>query len=71
MTEYEVRAVFRVTEENSGMEDQVAERAWSFIEQTLEPTSIDVLSVNEIPEAPSEYSSHEKTRESRLMAWDY
>ena len=50
MTEYEVHAVFRVTEENSGMEDQVAERAWSFIEQTLEPTSIDVLSVNEIPE---------------------
>jgi len=52
MTEYEVHAVFRVTEENSGMEDQVAERAWSFIEQTLEPTSIDVLSVNEIPEEP-------------------
>ena len=53
MTEYEVRAVFRVAEENSGMEDQVAERAWSFIQQTLEPTSIDVLSVNEIPEEPS------------------
>jgi hypothetical protein len=53
MTEYEVHVVFRVTEEDSGMEEQVAERAWSFIEQTLEPTSIDVLSVNEIPEAPS------------------
>ena len=53
MTEYEVHVVFRVTEEDSGMEEQVAERAWSFIEQTLEPTSIDVLSVNEIPETPS------------------
>jgi hypothetical protein len=53
MTEYEVHVVFRVTEEDSGIEEQVAERAWSFIEQTLEPTSIDVLSVNEIPEAPS------------------
>jgi hypothetical protein len=49
MTEYEVRMVFRVTEENSGMEDQIAERAWSFIEQTMEPTSIDTVSVNELP----------------------
>lgn len=53
MTEYEVHVVFRVTEEDSGMEEQVAERAWSFITQTLEPTSLDVLSVSEIPEAPS------------------
>lgn len=52
MTEYEVHIVFRVTEEDSGMEEQVAERAWSFIKQTLEPISIDVLSVSEIPEAP-------------------
>ena len=52
MTEYEVHVVFRVTEEDSGMEEQVAERAWSFIKQTLEPISIDVLSVSEIPEAP-------------------
>jgi hypothetical protein len=53
MTNYEVHVVFRVTEEDSGMEEQVAERAWSFITQTLEPTSIDVLSASEIPEAPS------------------
>jgi hypothetical protein len=52
MTEYEVHIVFRVAEEDSGMEEQVAEQAWSFIKQTLEPISIDVLSVSEIPEAP-------------------
>ncbi len=50
MTEYTVRMVFRVAEENSGMEDQIAERAWSFIEQTMEPVSIDAVSVDEVPE---------------------
>ena len=47
MTEYEVHAVFRVVEETDGMEDQIAERAWSFIEQTMEPVSIDAVSVVE------------------------
>lgn len=49
MTEYEVRMVFCVAEESSGMEDQIAERAWAFIEQTMGPMSIDVVSVNELP----------------------
>lgn len=53
MTEYQVSMVFRVAEENSGMEDQIAERAWSFIEQTMEPLSIDAVAVLEIPESPS------------------